>query len=164
MFLLVATMIGTRICFSGVSPLSALIRASPDFTPHEIGLLHARGDNVALLEQIDEFRNAVERRDEERAVAMAGLDGAQRAHGRLVGLDEHGLHVRIGGQHVLGELERLVSGIGLHLLQSGFLGDPGVLHRVAEARGARLAVLARLRDGDEADGAVGPALLLQSRG
>ena len=41
---------------------------------------------------------------------------------------------------------------------------PGLLHRVAEAGGARLAVLARLRDRDEADRAVGPALLLQRLG
>ena len=33
MFLLVATTIGTRICFSGVPPLIALTSASPDFTP-----------------------------------------------------------------------------------------------------------------------------------
>jgi len=52
----------------------------------------------------------------------------------------------------------------LHLLQAGLLGDPGLLHGVAEPSGARLAVLARLRDGDEADGAVGPALLFQRGG
>ena len=71
-----------------------------------------------FFEKVDEFRNAVEGGDEQRAVAMARLDGAKRAKRRLVGLDEHGLHVRIGGQHVLGELERLVGGVGLHLLQA----------------------------------------------
>ena len=40
---------------------------------------------------------------------------------------------------------------------------PGRLHRVSEARGARLAVLARLRDGDEADGAISPAFVLERR-
>ncbi len=33
MFLLVATTIGTRICFSGVSPFIAATSASPDFSP-----------------------------------------------------------------------------------------------------------------------------------
>ena len=95
---------------------------------------------------------------------MRRLDRAQRADRRLVGLDEHAAHVRVGGEHVLRELEGLVGGVGLHLLQAGFLGDAGLLHRVAEARGARLAVLARLRDRDEADRAVRPALLLHRRG
>ena len=108
--------------------------------------------------------DAVEGRDEKRAVAMRRLDGAERADGRLVGLDEHAAHGGVGGEHVLGELESLVGRVGLHLLQAGFLGDAGLLHRVAETGGARLAVLARLRDRDEADGSVLPALLLHRRG
>ena len=52
----------------------------------------------------------------------------------------------------------------MHLLQAGLLGEPRRLHGVAETGGARLAVLPRLRDGDEADGAVGPALILKSGG
>ena len=79
MFLLVATTIGTRICFSGVSPLSAADQRFARFHAHEIGLLHAGGDDVALLQKVDEFRNAVEGGDKKRAVAMARLDGAQRA-------------------------------------------------------------------------------------
>ena len=127
MFLLVATTIGTRICFSGVPAIDSRDQRFAGLLAHEIGLLHAGGDDLALLQKIDEFRNAVEGRDKQRAVAMARLDGAKRAKGGLVSLDEHRLHVRVGGQHVLGELERLVGGIGLHLLQSGLLGDAQLL-------------------------------------
>src|SRR5271163_2364420 len=67
------------------------------FHPHEIGLLHAGGYDLALLQKVDEFRNAVEGGDKQRAVAMASLDGAQRAKSRLVSLDEHASHIRIGG-------------------------------------------------------------------
>ena len=89
MFLLVATTIGTRICFSGVSPLSAVDQSFAGLHAHEIGLLHAGGDDLALLQKVDEFRNAVEGGDKQRAVAMARLDGAKRAKSRLVSLDEH---------------------------------------------------------------------------
>ena len=95
---------------------------------------------------------------------MRRLDRAERADRRLVGLDEHAAHVGVGGQHVLGELEGLIGRVGLHLLQAGFLGDAGLLHRLAEARGARLAVLARLRDRDETDRSVRPTLFLHRRG
>src|SRR5580704_445997 len=88
------------------------------------------------------------------------LIARKRAKSRLVCLDEHGLHVRVGGQHVLRELEGLVGGIGLHLLQARLLREARRLHGVAETRGAGLAVLARLRDGDKTDRAVSPALVL----
>ena len=102
--------------------------------------------------------------EEQRAVAMAGLDGAHRPETRLIGLDEHGLHVRVGGQHVLRELERLVSRVGLHLLQAGLLGEPRRLHGVTKTSGARLSVFARLRDRDETNRAVGPTLVLERSG
>src|ERR1700727_2199054 len=34
--------------------------------PHQIGLLHAGGHDLSLLQKIDEFRNAVEGRDKQR--------------------------------------------------------------------------------------------------
>src|ERR1700733_5163024 len=131
---------------------------------HEIGLLHARGDDLALLQKVDELRNAIEGGHEKRSVTMARLDGAKRAKRRLVSLDEHGLHVRIGGQHVLGELERFVGGVGLHLLQARLVGEPGCLHRVTEPCGPSLAVLGGLRNGYATNGAAGPALVLERGG
>ena len=50
------------------------------------------------------------------SVAVRRLDGAERADGWLVGLDEHAAHIRVCSQHILGELERFVSRVGLHLL------------------------------------------------
>src|SRR5258708_8530781 len=85
------------------------------FHTHEIGLLHAGSDDVALLEKIDKLRNAVEGGAKQRAVTMARLDGAQRPEAWLVGLNEHGLHVRIGGQPVPGELYPLFTPIAPHL-------------------------------------------------
>ena len=40
--------------------------------------------DLALLQKIDEFRNAVKGRDKQGTVAMAGLDGAKRAKSRLI--------------------------------------------------------------------------------
>src|SRR5690606_12656962 len=89
----------------------------------------------------------------------------QRADRRLVGLDEQAAHVRVGGQEVLRELEGLVGGVALHLLQAGFLaGEAAFLQAVEEALGAGLAVLADLRDGDDADRTALPALCLRRRG
>ena len=60
MFLLAAMTIGTKIASRASRPFSDATKASPDFHTHEIGLLYAGGDDITLLKQIDEFRNAVE--------------------------------------------------------------------------------------------------------
>src|SRR5690606_23600610 len=78
----------------------------------------------------------------------------RRSSDLTVGLDEHSLHVRIGGRHVLRELERLVGSIGLHLLQAGFLGDAGFCQSILEALGAGLTVQAGLADAYDTDATI----------
>src|SRR6185312_10311527 len=59
--------------------------------------------------------------------------------------------------------EGLVGGVALHLVERHFL-DAMLLHRIAEAFGARLAVVARERDGDKADRTLVPVMLLERGG
>ena len=157
-------MMGTEVSFGTVPPAAVREQRFGGFLAHQVRLLHAGTDHLAALDLLHQLRRAVEGGDQDLPVAPRRLDRAQRAGGRLVGLHEEAAHVGIGGEHVLHEAERLIRRVGLHLLQSGLLGDARLLHRLAESRGARLAVLARLADRHQPDGAAGPALLLHRRG